>query len=90
MATLDEWTELASRALAVPAPDRQERTVVLDVARDVAHNVVRPAAPLSAYLLGLAVGRGVPLDEAATTLVDLAQRAHEARTHEAEDGDAPS
>ena len=30
---------------------------MLDVARDVAHGVARPAAPLTAYLLGLAVGR---------------------------------
>ena len=31
---------------------------LLDMARDVAHGVLRPAAPLTAYLLGVAVGRG--------------------------------
>jgi len=31
--------------------------LVLDLARVAAHNVVRPAAPLTTYLLGLAAGR---------------------------------
>jgi hypothetical protein len=41
-------------ALDVPAVDHD---LVLDVARDVAHGVARTAAPLTTYLLGLAVGR---------------------------------
>jgi hypothetical protein len=32
---------------------------VLNVARDVARGVARPAAPLSTFLLGLAVGRAI-------------------------------
>jgi hypothetical protein len=32
-------------------------TVVLDLARDAAHGVARPAAPLAAFAVGLAVGR---------------------------------
>jgi len=35
--------------------------------------VARPAAPLSAYLLGLAVGRGADPAQAATTLTGLAE-----------------
>ncbi len=31
--------------------------LVLDVAREAAHNVVRPAAPLSTFLLGFAAAR---------------------------------
>jgi len=31
--------------------------VVLDLARDVAHGVARPAAPLTTFLLGVAAGR---------------------------------
>jgi len=34
--------------------------------------VLRPAAPVSAYLLGLAVGRGADLTSAATTITALA------------------
>jgi hypothetical protein len=44
---------------------------VLDVARDVAHGVLRPAAPVSAYLLGLAVGRGADPGAAAAALTAL-------------------
>lgn len=35
-----------------------DRDLVLDLARDVAHGVARPAAPLTTYLAGVAVGRG--------------------------------
>src|SRR5262249_2617843 len=38
-----------------------------DLARDVAHAVDRPAAPVTAYLLGLAAGRadpGLPTEQA--------------------------
>jgi hypothetical protein len=45
---------------------------VLDLARDAAHQVARPAAPLTAYLLGVAVGRGQSLDEAAQRISELA------------------
>jgi molybdopterin-guanine dinucleotide biosynthesis protein A len=45
---------------------------VLDVARDVAHHVQRPAAPVTTYLLGLAVGSGIPLHEAAGKIRELA------------------
>ncbi|MGH9027557.1 MAG: DUF6457 domain-containing protein [Acidimicrobiia bacterium] len=32
-------------------------TVILDLARDAAHGVARPAAPLAAFAVGLATGR---------------------------------
>ena len=37
---------------------------VLDLAGDAAHGVVRPAAPLTTFLVGVAVGRGATLDDA--------------------------
>jgi Domain of unknown function (DUF6457) len=52
---LDEWLTKACTTLDIPLIDRGP---VLDMARDVAHGVLRPAAPLTAYLLGVAVGRG--------------------------------
>src|SRR5690606_8214602 len=55
--TLDEWTAAACAALGLD-PATVSRDLVLDLARDVAHGVARPAAPLSTYLVGLAVGRG--------------------------------
>ena len=53
---LDDWTSAACAALGI---DRAsvEIGLLLDLARDVAHGVARPAAPLSAYLASLAAGR---------------------------------
>jgi hypothetical protein len=71
MATLDDWNRAACGALGLD-PDEVRQGLVLDLARDVAHGVARPAAPVTAYLLGLAVGRGADPDRAATALTDLA------------------
>jgi Domain of unknown function (DUF6457) len=60
---LDGWVAAASAELGL-APGDVQTTAVLDVARDVAHEVLRPAAPVTAYLMGVAVGRGA--DPAAT------------------------
>lgn len=74
MATLDKWTAAAAGALRLdPAGAAEHRALVLDLAREVAHAVTRPAAPVSAYLLGLAVGRGADPATAAATLTRLAQ-----------------
>jgi hypothetical protein len=72
MNVLEEWLADACAALSMPPLTDDERRVVLDVARDVAHGVVRPAAPVTAFLLGLAVGRGADLGEASATLTEMA------------------
>ena len=64
MNVLEEWSGQVSAELGIPA-EALDVTAVLDLARDVAHGVARPAAPLTSYLLGVAVGQGVPLAEAA-------------------------
>ena len=50
--------------------------LVLDVAREAAHNVLRPAAPVSTYLLGyaaaLAGGRPEDVERIAARIVALA------------------
>lgn len=71
MSTLERWTEAACAELGID-PTSADTMAVLDLARDVAHNVARPAAPLTAYLLGVAVGRGRPMAEAAARLRELA------------------
>lgn len=53
---LDEWLAALAEALGLEASEVPVG-VLLDVARDVAHNVARPAAPLSTYLIGLAAAR---------------------------------
>ncbi len=71
MSTLDDWTEALCAELGLDPADASQKTV-LDLARVVAHAVDRPAAPLTAYFLGVAVGRGEPLAETAAKLQQLA------------------
>jgi hypothetical protein len=73
MNTLEAWTEAVCAEFGID-PSAAATRAVLDVARDVAHQVARPAAPLTAYLLGVAVGRGEPLEAAAERLRELAAR----------------
>jgi Domain of unknown function (DUF6457) len=76
MSTLEEWTAAAGAELGLGpgSLSTAETKAVLDAARDVAHGVARPAAPLTAYLLGVAVGRGLGLPEAADRVRALAAR----------------
>ena len=69
--TLDEWLTEAASSLGLD-PATVDKRLVLDLARDVAHAVERPAAPLTAYLLGVAVGRGADPAAAAEALSALA------------------
>ena len=71
MNTLDEWAAAACGELGLD-PAALDARLVLDLARDVAHGVARPAAPLTAYLLGVAVGQGRPLAESAARISQLA------------------
>ena len=71
MNVLDEWISTACAELGL-TPAEAESKAVLDVARDVAHNVVRPGAPVTAYLMGIAVGRGADPAEVAARLSALA------------------
>ncbi|WP_174843843.1 DUF6457 domain-containing protein [Cryobacterium cheniae] len=67
---LDDWLVALAAALGLDPADVPVGTL-LDVARDVAHNVARPAAPLSTFLVGLAAARngGTAADiEAASAL----------------------
>jgi len=68
---LNPWIRDACAALGLD-PSEVDQPLVLDLARDVAHGVARPAAPLSTYLLGLAVGRGADAAQVAATLTRLA------------------
>ena len=71
MNTLEEWTAAVCADLGLDRGSADTRTV-LDLTRDVAQSVARPAAPLTAYLLGVAVGRGLTLPDAAGRISALA------------------
>lgn len=71
--TLQEWTQLVSVELGIPEElNKDDIDRLLAVARDAAHSVARPAAPLTTYLLGVAIGRGADPVEAAELLQRLA------------------
>lgn len=75
MVTLVEWAEAVREELSLAdgkAFGKEDVDRILDLAKDAAHSVARPAAPLTTYLLGIAVGRGADPDEAAEMLSRLA------------------
>jgi len=71
MSTVDDWTAAVSDALGLT--DEVDVALLLDIAREAAHAVARPAAPVTTYLLGLAVARGTDPTKAAETLTELAR-----------------
>ena len=72
MTTMDRWVAAACTELDLEPAD-VDVPGVLDLARDVAHHVLRPGAPVTAYLLGVAVGRGADPAVASAGLTRLAE-----------------
>lgn len=68
---MDDWVTAAGAELGLTPADIRVDTV-LDLARDVAHHVLRPGAPVTAYLMGVAVGRGADPAAVAERLTALA------------------
>jgi Domain of unknown function (DUF6457) len=75
MDTLEQWAQEVRGELGLDLDEATEKTV-LNLTRVVAHQVDRPAAPLTAYYLGVAVGRGEPLADAAARIQQLARAWH--------------
>jgi hypothetical protein len=73
MSTLEAWISAACAELGVSQSIVDERAI-LELAREVAHQVDRPAAPVTAFLLGVAVGSGQQLGPAADRLLALTER----------------
>jgi hypothetical protein len=53
---IQSWVEHLCTRLGVD-PDSVQLREILDMTRDVAHHVDRPAAPVSAFVVGLAAAR---------------------------------
>ena len=68
---IDRWVMAVAQELGV-APNPADTRTILDLTKDVAHNVDRPAAPVTAYMVGIAVGQGRPLPQAIKCIRDLA------------------
>ncbi len=69
--TVDAWIAAVGAELGLDPTDVPIRAV-LDLARVAAHQVERPAAPLTAFMLGLAAGRGADLPDATARIERLA------------------
>jgi DNA-binding transcriptional regulator LsrR (DeoR family) len=70
---LEKWMSALSKELGLTDLEITEDLVktLLDVARDAAHEVERVAAPLTTFLVGVAVGRGATLAAAADATTTL-------------------
>lgn len=68
---IDDWVTELCTELDV-SPDAVDVAGLLDLARDAAHHVERPAAPLTTYIVGLAAGKA---GGDAATIADLTARA---------------
>ncbi|MCP3424580.1 DUF6457 domain-containing protein [Rothia sp. AR01] len=64
---LPEWVADVAPVLGVDPADVPTR-MLLDLTRDVAHTVTRPAGPVTTYLIGLAVQAGADPETAAATV----------------------
>ena len=54
--SLETWVELLAGELGIPELARDlDIALVLDLARDAAHAIARPAAPLTTFMVGYAV-----------------------------------
>lgn len=67
---MDEWIVDVKAALGLDVD--VDIDLLLEVARDAAHNVTRPAAPITTYLLGIAVANGQDAKSAAARIQQLA------------------
>jgi hypothetical protein len=60
--SLEDWSASLAAELGIEEPI--DVTPILDLARDAAHNVERPAAPLTTFLVGYAAAlRGGSADD---------------------------
>lgn len=72
---LDSWVADLAAELGLGEPD-VPTALLLDLTREAAHGITRPAGPLTTYLIGLAVAAGMsPADAAAATRRAIADRA---------------
>ena len=75
IATMDAWITAVCRELQLgdAVAGNIKVGAILEVAKDAAHGVERPAAPVSTYLMGLAVAAGADPAEVAGRIGSLAK-----------------
>ena len=74
-AALDAWVDRLTAALGVPR-EAVDVGAVLDLARDAAHGIARPAAPLTTFVAGYAAAlRGGRAEDVRAALAEAARLA---------------
>lgn len=68
---MESWIEAVCAELGIDA--EVQVAAILEVAKDAAHNVERPAAPVSTYLMGIAVASGMDAGDVASRIGTLAR-----------------
>ncbi|HZU56513.1 MAG TPA: DUF6457 domain-containing protein [Actinocrinis sp.] len=85
----DSWLSEAAAELGRPelALTAEQQTALLELARAAAHSVARPAAPLTTFLAGYALGIGGSLDglDSVVATLTAAAEAHQQAQEEAHD-----
>jgi hypothetical protein len=80
MSTMSDWMSAVATGLGLEEAAASDATMqlVLDVTAEVAHGVTRPAAPVTAFLIGLAAGREAdPLAAAGRYAAEIATLARD-------------
>lgn len=68
---MEDWIDAVRLELGLEAD--VDLTTILDVARYAAHNVARPAAPVTTFLLGYAAAQGMDVAASARKIEALAE-----------------
>ena len=69
---MDAWIEALKKELGLTT--EIDKVLILNIARDAAHAVERPAAPVTTYLLGFAAALGADVQTAADTIEKMAKQ----------------
>lgn len=72
MSTLDDWAAELSTELGIDLP--VDIKLLLDLARDAAHGVDRPAAPITTFLMGYAAATAGGGPEAVSAAAERTSR----------------
>ena len=68
---MQSWIDAVRKELGISV--NFDVNVILDIARDAAHGVERPAAPVTTFLLGYAVAQGADMEKATAKIALLAE-----------------
>ena len=74
MAEVEDWLAAIALELGISLEDTLPavtQDALLELTGDIARRVVRLAVPLSSYLIGVAVGRGMAPDDAIAAVGEL-------------------